>query len=50
MNTFGNNLGAGTFSSYIFIGLALIAIISDRMWNKLPPDHPAVYAKPARGG
>jgi sugar (pentulose or hexulose) kinase len=25
---------------------ALIVIIADRMWKKLPPDHPAVYRSP----
>jgi uncharacterized protein len=25
---------------------ALIVIIADRMWKKLPPDHPAVYGSP----
>jgi membrane protease YdiL (CAAX protease family) len=46
MNTFGNNLGAGEYSQYIFIGLAIFAVVSDRMWKKLPSDHPAVYKPP----
>jgi hypothetical protein len=25
---------------------ALVMILVDRMWKKLPPDHPAVYSKP----
>lgn len=25
---------------------ALVIILADRMWKKLPPDHPAVYQKP----
>ena len=48
MNTFGNNLGGGTLASYLFIGLAVLAIITDKMWKKLPSDHPAVYASPER--
>ena len=43
MNTFGNNLGAGEYSQYLFIGLAVFAIVFDRMWKKLPSDHPAVH-------
>ena len=46
MNTFGNNLGTGDFSNYLFIGLAIFAIVFDRMWKKLPADHPAVYHTP----
>jgi membrane protease YdiL (CAAX protease family) len=44
MNTFGNSLGGGAYSQYIFIGLALFAIVYDKMWKKLPADHPAVHA------
>jgi membrane protease YdiL (CAAX protease family) len=46
MNTFGNNLGAGALSGYLFVGLALFAIVYDKMWRKLPADHPAVYKPP----
>jgi membrane protease YdiL (CAAX protease family) len=46
MNTFGNNLGGGAYSEYIFIGLALFAIVYDKMWKRLPSDHPAVYVVP----
>jgi membrane protease YdiL (CAAX protease family) len=46
MNTFGNNLGSGEFSDYLFIGLAIFAIVYDRMWKKLPSDHPAVCQSP----
>jgi membrane protease YdiL (CAAX protease family) len=42
MNTFGNNLGAGSFSGILFIGLAILAVVSDQMWKKLPQDHPVV--------
>lgn len=27
----------------LLVGLAILAVISDRMWKKLSPDHPAVY-------
>ncbi len=50
MNTFGNNLGSGEFSNYLFIGLAIIVIVTDRMWKKLPPDHPGVYRAPEFSG
>ena len=32
---------------YLFIALALFAIIYDRMWRRLPPNHPAVHASGA---
>ncbi len=44
MNTFGNNLGGSDLSGYIFIGLALFAIVYDKMWKRLPAEHPAVYS------
>lgn len=28
-------------------GAALVMIVVDRMWKKLPADHPAVYREPA---
>jgi membrane protease YdiL (CAAX protease family) len=43
MNTFGNVFSFNIISRVLMIGLALIAILSDRMWQKLPPDHLAVY-------
>jgi membrane protease YdiL (CAAX protease family) len=46
MNTFGNNLGSGNFTGKIFMGLAIIAILSDKMWKRLPNDHPAVKGAP----
>ena len=46
MNTFGNNLGGGVLSGYLFVGLAIFAIAFDKMWKKLPTDHPAVYKSP----
>ena len=27
----------------LLVSLAMIAVVSDRMWRKLPGDHPAVY-------
>ena len=30
--------------------VALVLIVVDRMWKKLPPDHPAVYQTPAEDG
>ena len=36
MNTFGNNFSITPLGNILFIGLAIYAIISDRMWKKLP--------------
>jgi membrane protease YdiL (CAAX protease family) len=30
----------------IWFAIALVMIVADRMWKKLPSDHPAVYRKP----
>jgi hypothetical protein len=30
--------------------VALVLIVVDRMWKKLPPDHPAVYQAPTLDG
>jgi membrane protease YdiL (CAAX protease family) len=46
MNAFGNNFSFTTAGNIIYIGLAIYAILSERMWEKLPSDHPAVYQKP----
>jgi membrane protease YdiL (CAAX protease family) len=46
MNAFGNQFSPTTISTVLFIALALYAIVSDRMWKKLPSDHPAVYQSP----
>ncbi|MCK4898294.1 MAG: hypothetical protein KAS38_05935 [Anaerolineales bacterium] len=46
MNTFGNQFSGLTISGILFIGLAIFAFVSDRMWEKLPSDHPAVYQAP----
>ncbi len=43
MNTFGNNFLITPLGNVLFIGLAIYSILSDRMWKKLPSDHPAVY-------
>mgnify|MGYP003574173524 CR=1 FL=1 len=43
MNTFGNNFLITPVGNILFIGLAIYAIVSDRMWKKLPQDHPASY-------
>lgn len=48
MNTFGNNFSITPVGNFLFIGLTIYAIVSDRMWQKLPPDHPAVYRKPTK--
>ncbi|HEY5730329.1 MAG TPA: CPBP family intramembrane glutamic endopeptidase [Anaerolineales bacterium] len=46
MNTFGNSFLITPLGNILFIGLAIYAVVSDRMWKKLPPDHPAVYREP----
>jgi membrane protease YdiL (CAAX protease family) len=43
MNTFGNQFSITPAGNLLFIGLAIFAIVSDRMWQKLPSDHGAVY-------
>jgi len=48
MNTFGNNFLITPLGNILFIGLAIYAIVSDRMWKRLPSDHPAVYQDLAR--
>ena len=35
----------------VILGIFVIAIILvDRMWKKLPPDHPAIYRTPTMDG
>jgi len=46
MNTFGNSFLITPVGNILFIGLTIYAIVSDRMWKRLPPDHPAVYQEP----
>ena len=48
MNTFGNNFLITPVGNILFIGLAIYAIVSDRMWKKLPTDHQAVFHQPTR--
>lgn len=43
MNAFGNNLPFTTASVFLYVALAVFAILYDRMWKKLPADDPAVY-------
>jgi membrane protease YdiL (CAAX protease family) len=50
MNAFGNQFSVNIASSALFVGLVIVAIISDRMWRKLPSDHPAVYQEPKLDG
>ncbi len=46
MNTFGNNLPKTTASLAFFVALAIFAIVRDRMWERLPGEHPAAYRAP----
>ena len=39
------NLDWSVFNCTVAVA-ALVMILVDRMWKKLPPDHPAVYSKP----
>ncbi len=43
MNTFGNQFSVTNAGRILFIGLAIVAIVSDRMWEKLPEENPEVY-------
>ena len=42
MNTFGNMITNTPASRILLAALAVIVIISDKMWKKLPQEHPAV--------
>ena len=46
MNAFGNNFSITPVGNILLIGLTIYAIVSDRMWQRLPLDHPAVYCEP----
>jgi membrane protease YdiL (CAAX protease family) len=46
MNAFGNQFSITTAGNVMFIGLVIFVIVYDRMWEKLPSDHPAVYRNP----
>ena len=42
-NTFTNLFPDLPITTILFVGLAVFAIVCDRMWKKLPSDHTAVY-------
>jgi len=50
MNAFGNQFSMTTAGNVIFIALTVFVIVHDRMWKKLPSNHPAVYQHPERVG
>jgi membrane protease YdiL (CAAX protease family) len=43
MNTFGNAFSPTLVGRILIIGLAVFAIVSDRMWDKMPEESLAVY-------
>jgi membrane protease YdiL (CAAX protease family) len=43
MNAFGNQFSITPVGRVLFIGLTIFAIVSDRMWEKLPEDSLAAY-------
>jgi membrane protease YdiL (CAAX protease family) len=47
MNPLMNAFPITTPGNILLVSLAIVAVISDRMWKKLPSDHPAVYREPA---
>jgi membrane protease YdiL (CAAX protease family) len=50
MNAFGNQFSITPAGNVIIIALAIVVIVYDRMWKRLPPDHPAVYRQSALQG
>ena len=42
MNTFGNMITNTPVSRILLVALAVFVVVTDRMWRKLPIDHPAV--------
>jgi membrane protease YdiL (CAAX protease family) len=48
MNTLQAALPFTNAGSVLLVAFAILAILSDRMWKKLPSDHPAVYRSPER--
>jgi len=50
INTFETLLPFPTITTILSEALAVFAILYDRMWKKLPSDHPAVYREPALDG
>lgn len=45
MNAFGNLFSITLAGRILFIAVTIFAIVCDRMWEKLPADHQAVYGK-----
>jgi membrane protease YdiL (CAAX protease family) len=43
MNTFGNVFSITVAGRVLIVMVAILAIVTDRMWKKLPEEHPAVY-------
>ncbi|MBM3126643.1 MAG: CPBP family intramembrane metalloprotease [Chloroflexi bacterium] len=50
MNAFGDQFSTNIASGALFVSLAIVAIVSDSMWKKLPSAHPAVYQAPVLDG
>jgi membrane protease YdiL (CAAX protease family) len=46
MNTLQATLPSTNAGSILLVAFAIYAVLSDRMWKKLPSDHPAVYRSP----
>ena len=44
MNQLGDVLPMTTAGNVILIALTLVVILADRMWQKLPSAHPAVFS------
>ncbi len=44
MNAFGNQFSITTAGNMMFIASVIFVIVYDRMWEKLPSEHPAVYS------
>ena len=47
MNQLGEILPMTTAGNLLLVGFALIVVGLDRMWRRLPDEHPAVYQAPA---
>ncbi len=46
MNPLMGTFPITTAGNILLVGLAVVVIVYDRMWKKLPADHPAVYQAP----
>ncbi len=46
MNPLMGTFPITTAGNILLVGLAVVVIVYDRMWKKLPADHPAVYQYP----